>query len=92
MTLKTIKCGWCGEYFTVETRRGNNAVKYCSPTCRREKRREQQREYTRKWRKRIQGEEHRNYLLGESRIDEHPNKDWKKELKIIQKEMRRIGI
>lgn len=86
------KCKWCGEYFTVENSRKNNAVKYCSSTCRHEARKELQRENNRRYRERKQNNEQRGHLLGDSRINEHPCSDFKHELAIIRKEKRRIGI
>lgn len=86
------KCGWCGEVFTVDAKRQNNAVKYCSRDCRIEARRESNREATRKYRKMKQNDENRGHLLGESHINEHPSSDFKKEYIIVRNEKRRLGL
>lgn len=85
------KCKWCGEYFTVQNMKQNNAVKYCSKKCRIEARRESTRKAMRKYRKTIRRRE-RGSQLGESHLNETPSSDFQKELRVVEREIRRIGL
>ena len=85
------KCNWCGEMFEVEPDRRSNAVKYCSKKCRVEARRESTRKANRKYRKTIRDRE-RGSQLGESHLNENPSPDFCKELRIVEREIRRIGL
>ena len=87
----TRKCSWCGEFFEVEQHKRNNAVKYCSKECRIEARRESTRKAMRKYRKTIK-ERERGSQLGESHLNENPSHNFKKELWLVENEIRRIGL
>ena len=84
------KCGWCGEQY-IKTA---NKQKYCSSYCRDSARSHQSRMKSHKWYHRHKHEltEKQRWGLGSSTIGKHRNPNFKREQKILTKELKRLGI
>ena len=89
-TVKKSKCGWCGREY-VKTA---NKQKYCCEKCRRDARAQQSRNKSHKWYHRHKHElsEKQRWGLGSGVLGSHAHKDHVKEQKVIQNELRRLGI
>ena len=74
-------CDWCGNLYTPT----HHKQKFCNKNCYREHRIEYKNEWDRTKRK-------KRHKLGTGYIKSTPNEDFNKEHKILQKEMRRLGI
>ena len=88
---REVSCKWCGRVFIVPRIRKNNAVKYCSPRCRRYAYLEKKAEASRRYNKKVDHTDDRR-KLGNSNLKEHRNPDFDVEIKIIRKERRRLNI
>ena len=86
----TGTCGWCGAEFVKKA----NKTKYCSDYCRESARSHQSRMKSHRWYHRHKHEltEKQRWGLGSGTIGQHRHKDYKKEQKVIQKEIQRLGI
>ena len=80
-------CKWCGRTFRVPLDRGHNATKYCCKKCSYYAKLEQNLETTRKYYKRF-----KRFELGTSNFKEKRSDDFKKELKQIKDELKRLGL
>lgn len=88
---KTIKCKWCGSLFTVPRTREFNAVKYCCIRCRHYAYLESHREARRRYEKKYNRTDNKHHL-GNSNIKEHANPDFIRELKIVERELKRLNL
>lgn len=93
--MKTNKkiCKWCRKPFTIPAIRANNAVKYCSDTCRKNAIRDQnlmaQRRYQMRYKWLLKDADKRGQL-GEVRLGVKPNANFEIEQRLIEKELNKI--
>lgn len=87
----TRKCKYCGRIFF----KTHNRQEYCGKKCYTFSRKEQKAFYQQKRRLLIKNGElisNENKELGTTFLSPHPNMDFIREYKIIQKELKRIGV
>ena len=84
------KCKWCGKTFT----KTHNRQVYCSTECRKNAKREQDRNHWIRWYHRNKNKTvtQSSRCLGTSRIGAKKHEDNNKEQKVVENEIRRIGL
>ena len=84
---KKHKCGWCGNPF----HKTHNRQMYCSKECATNAKKEQDRHHWLKW-----FYKNKDHLyetqLGTRSLGPHREEDFEEEYKIIQKELKRLGL
>ena len=87
MMCGNTKCAWCGNPF----HKTHNRQMYCSKECATNAKREQDRHHWLKW-----FYKNKDHLyetqLGTRSLGPHREEDFEEEYKIIQKELKRLGL
>ena len=87
---RTSYCKWCGKSFEKK----HHSQKYCSSYCRKSARAEQSRIKSHRWYHKHKHElsEKSRWGLGSGYLGKHRYDNFEKELKIIEREFRRLQI